>query len=74
MGCDGVRVGDGFGLAHGDGFGLAHGDEFGLELEPNPNIVDGGPHAPYASHPHGPSPCWVSPFGCLISKKKKRNL
>ena len=46
MGCDGVRVGDGFGLAHGDGFGLAHGDEFGLELEPSPNIVDGGPHVP----------------------------
>ena len=30
----------------------------------------GGLMAPQASHPHGPSPCWASPFGCLNSKKK----
>ena len=48
MGCDGVCVGDGFGLAHGDGFGL--------ELEPSPSILMGSLIAPQTNHSHGPYP------------------
>ena len=48
----------GFRLAYdGFSFGLAHdGIGFGLKLEPRPICIDGWPHAPYASHSHGPSP------------------
>ena len=50
--------------------GLAHSMDVDLSLEPSPSLLMGGLMAPQASHPHGPSPCWASPFGCLNSKKK----
>ena len=66
MGCDGVRVGDGFGLAHGDGFGL--------ELEPSPNIVDGGPHVPMPATLMAQVHVGLAHLAASFLKKKKRNL
>ena len=41
----------------------------GLSWSPGPQLLMKGPFAPYASHLHGPSPCWVSPFGYIMSKQ-----
>ena len=39
----------------------------GLSWSPSPGLLMEGPIAPYASHSHGPSPWWVSPFSYFIS-------